>query len=116
LTKDNKYIITADRDEHIRVSQFPKGHNIETYCLGHTGFVTEIRVLPGASSQYLISGAGDATIRVWEFLKGKEVQTFNVREALGLSPLDSESEEDELTVYSLAVCERKNHIAVVVEK
>ncbi|KAF9952655.1 tRNA (guanine-N(7)-)-methyltransferase non-catalytic subunit trm82 [Mortierella alpina] len=115
LTKDNKYIITSDRDEHIRVSQYPKGHNIETYCLGHTSFVTTIKVLPGASQKYLISGAGDATIRIWEFLKGQEVQTFNIREALGMPPAEADAEDD-VTVFSFSICERKNHIAVVVEK
>ncbi|KAF9940462.1 tRNA (guanine-N(7)-)-methyltransferase non-catalytic subunit trm82 [Mortierella alpina] len=115
LTKDNKYIITSDRDEHIRVSQYPKGHNIETYCLGHTSFVTTIKVLPGASQKYLISGAGDATIRIWEFLKGQEVQTFNIREALGMPPAEADAEDD-VTVFSFSICERKNHIAVVIEK
>ncbi len=36
LTDGEKYIITADRDEHIRVSCFPKGYIIEMYCLGHS--------------------------------------------------------------------------------
>ncbi|KAG0347398.1 tRNA (guanine-N(7)-)-methyltransferase non-catalytic subunit trm82 [Podila humilis] len=115
LTKDNKYIITSDRDEHIRVSQYPKGHNIETYCLGHTSFVTTIRVLPGGSQKYLISGAGDATVRVWELMQGKEVQTFNLRDALGMPPQESDAEDD-VTVASFAVSEQKSQIAVVVEK
>ena len=35
LTPDEQYIVTADRDEHIRVSWFPRGYNVERYCLGH---------------------------------------------------------------------------------
>ncbi|KAF8939152.1 WD40-repeat-containing domain protein [Dissophora ornata] len=115
LTKDNKYIITSDRDEHIRVSQYPKGHNIETYCLGHTSFVTTIKVLPGASQKFLLSGAGDATIRVWEFLKGLEIHTFSIRDALGMPPAETD-DEDDLTVFSFSICETKSQIAVVIEK
>lgn len=39
LTPDGKYIVTADRDEHIRVSWFPQGFCIESFCLGHTQWV-----------------------------------------------------------------------------
>jgi tRNA (guanine-N(7)-)-methyltransferase subunit TRM82 len=36
LTPDDEtYIITADRDEHIRTSCFPHGYMIESFCLGH---------------------------------------------------------------------------------
>ena len=36
LSADERYVISADRDEHVRVSWYPQGWNIETFCLGHT--------------------------------------------------------------------------------
>ncbi len=34
LAPDEKFIVTADRDEHIRVSWHPESYVIESYCLG----------------------------------------------------------------------------------
>lgn len=35
MSPDDKYIITADRDEKIRVSPLTSPHNIQSFCLGH---------------------------------------------------------------------------------
>lgn len=32
---DDRYIVTADRDEKIRVSHLGSPHNIQSFCLGH---------------------------------------------------------------------------------
>ena len=40
LSRDEKYIMTADRDEHIRVSWFPQAYTIERFCLGHKKYGT----------------------------------------------------------------------------
>ena len=56
LTPDEQYIITADRDEHIRVSWFPQGYNIERYCLGHEKYVPPSRPCCRPSSESLTSG------------------------------------------------------------
>ncbi|KAF7721160.1 WD repeat-containing protein 4 [Apophysomyces ossiformis] len=78
LSTDEKFVITADRDEHIRVSQFPNGYNIETFCLGHTDVVTCVQILPWDIAK-LVSAGGDSTIRLWDYVKGKEVQMLDIR-------------------------------------
>jgi tRNA (guanine-N(7)-)-methyltransferase subunit TRM82 len=69
--QSRNYIITADRDEHIRVSRgIPQAHIIENYCLGHEDFITRL-CLPTPFPELLLSGGGDDAIYVWDFLSGR---------------------------------------------
>lgn len=75
LDPTNRYLLTADRDEKIRVSMYPNCYNIHNFCLGHTDFVTSISLLNDA---LLVSGSGDGTIRIWRYLKGVQVAVREV--------------------------------------
>lgn len=69
VASDNgrEYIITADRDEHIRISRgIPQTYVIENYCLGHQTFVTRL-CIPKYHQDILISGDGDGYILVWKW-------------------------------------------------
>ncbi|KAI1756736.1 hypothetical protein F4782DRAFT_279189 [Xylaria castorea] len=75
---DRPYIITADRDEHIRVSRgIPQSHVIETYCLGHGSFVNALCIHPSRSG-ILISGGGDNELFVWNWLAGELLCTVDL--------------------------------------
>ncbi|KAK5689721.1 tRNA (guanine-N(7)-)-methyltransferase non-catalytic subunit trm82 [Elasticomyces elasticus] len=64
--RERGYIITADRDEHIRVSRGPPhSHIIEGYCLGHTEFVSKVCLIPG--TDLLVSGGGENELYVWDW-------------------------------------------------
>ncbi|KAH6709550.1 guanine-N(7)--methyltransferase subunit trm82 [Leptodontidium sp. MPI-SDFR-AT-0119] len=73
------YIVTADRDEHIRVSRgIPQAHIIEGFCLGHTEFITRL-CFPSSRPGVLISGGGEDELFIWEWLAGKIVSKVNLK-------------------------------------
>ncbi|KAH8304633.1 hypothetical protein KR018_005017 [Drosophila ironensis] len=69
-TNDQQHIITCDRDDKIRVTNYPATFDINSYCLGHKEFVSGMALL---TDQHLVSASGDRTLRVWQFLEGLEL-------------------------------------------
>ncbi|MBV98058.1 tRNA (guanine-N(7)-)-methyltransferase non-catalytic subunit WDR4, partial [Eschrichtius robustus] len=72
VSPDDRYVLTADRDEKIRVSWAAAPHNIESFCLGHTEFVSRIFVVPD-HPELLLSSSGDCTLRLWQYRSGREL-------------------------------------------
>jgi tRNA (guanine-N(7)-)-methyltransferase subunit TRM82 len=83
------YIITADRDEHIRVSRgVPQAHIIEGFCFGHGAFISKLCM---TQSGLLVSGGGDAELLVWDWQNYKLVEKLPIRE-VALNHLKSRPE------------------------
>lgn len=77
--KPYNYILTSDRDEHIRVSRgIPQAHIIEGYCLGHTEFITKLCV-PPVYPHLLISGGGDDYLILWDWPTGRILQQLDLK-------------------------------------
>lgn len=94
-----KYIITADRDEHIRISRgIPQSHIIEGYCFGHTEFVSRI-CAPATSNtaSLLISGGGGDELFAWDLPSGTMIQKTNLKIHVEkvMSEIESRGEPDE---------------------
>lgn len=82
-TRPHQYILTSDRDEHIRVSRGPpQSHVIESYCLGHREFVSRLCLV---DSRVLVSGGGDDDLFVWDWLKGELVKRIPLKDSVRLA-------------------------------
>lgn len=74
-TPNSKYIITCDRDDKIRITNYPETHDIHGYCLGHKEFVSGLAFL---SEDNIVSISGDKTLRIWNFISGREISKFDL--------------------------------------
>lgn len=68
--------MTSDRDEKIKVSNYPATHNIEAFCVGHKEFVSSVKFLN--QEKLLLSASGDKTLRVWKFETGQQIQLIEM--------------------------------------
>ncbi|KAL7070529.1 hypothetical protein ACQ4LE_010567 [Meloidogyne hapla] len=72
ISPNGKFVLTADRDEKIRISRFPQTFVIEGFCFGHTSFVKSIACI---DDNKLISGGGDSIIYLWDLNSFKCIST-----------------------------------------
>ncbi|KAH8890961.1 hypothetical protein GQ53DRAFT_806917 [Thozetella sp. PMI_491] len=111
------YILTADRDEHIRVSRgIPQAYVIEGYCLGHEQFISKL-CIPGSRPEILISGGGDNCLFVFDWKKGKLLSRFDILEkAKSIAPAADKVAVSGLFSWRKKESERQDScIAVLIE-
>ena len=64
------YILTCDRDEHVRISRgIPQTHVIENYCSGIKEFVTKLCIVPW-QPETLVLGGGESGLGFYLWRKG----------------------------------------------
>lgn len=69
---EQQFILTSDRDEKVRVSNFPETHIIQGYLLGHSSFISCMDAISNERSLCL-TASGDGTSRLWDYKTCKEV-------------------------------------------
>lgn len=104
LSLDSKYLATCDRDEKIRISNYPNCYNIESYCLGHTQFVSCITFI---NEKLLISGSGDGSLRLWQFTQGKELSVYSFPDDIG-------AKDDKIAPLAIHSCTIDDQTIVIV--
>ncbi|PIA44969.1 hypothetical protein AQUCO_01700499v1 [Aquilegia coerulea] len=99
FSPDGRFIVSADRDFKIRVTVFPKNpfsgaHEIQSFCLGHTEFVSCLSFVCTQEHPqgFLLSGSGDSTVRLWDVRSGSLLDTCEVGSEAGLSECDGKEE------------------------
>ncbi|KAH7170646.1 hypothetical protein EDB81DRAFT_876668 [Dactylonectria macrodidyma] len=112
-----RYILTADRDEHIRVSRYiPQAYVIDGFCFGHKEFISAMTI-PHSRAEVLISGGGDEELFLWDWKAAKLLSKTSILSLAqeiapgltkvavsGLQTLVYPTKEGNL-VYVVAICE-----------
>ncbi|KAL6978548.1 hypothetical protein U1Q18_020216 [Sarracenia purpurea var. burkii] len=100
FSADGRFLVSADRDFKIRVTVFPKkpldgAHEIQSFCLGHTEFVSCLAFVCASNypEGFLVSGSGDSTVRLWDITSGSLLDTCEFGAEVGLP--ENNGKEDE---------------------
>ncbi|KTW29273.1 hypothetical protein T552_01228 [Pneumocystis carinii B80] len=116
VTNECDYLITSDRDEHIKISCLPKCVVIKGYCLGHEEFVSKLCILSW-KPDILISGGGDAYLFVWnwrnqELLSKIDLINLFYEKDGGKYVLDKEK----IAIIGIQEIPARKEIAIIIQK
>ncbi|KAM4559412.1 tRNA (guanine-N(7)-)-methyltransferase non-catalytic subunit wdr4 isoform 5-T5 [Odontesthes bonariensis] len=114
MSPDDKYIITADRDEKVRVSRHRYPYSIQSFCLGHQQFVSALQI-PSGHPHWLLSGSGDGTVKLWEYESGRRLQSWDLAQ-LEETMCSQTVKEKNPTVCRVSSSPDGRHVAVLCER
>ncbi|NWQ77781.1 WDR4 methyltransferase, partial [Columbina picui] len=109
LSPDDRYILTADRDEKIRVSLAKAPYCIVSYCLGHEDCLS----LPEGLlviDLYLLPSVQDSTLRLWEYKSGEEVHCCHLNSICGP---ETTKTDQKCPVSRITYCCQGGYVAVL---
>lgn len=102
------YILSADRDEHIKISHFPQSFIVDKWLFGHSQFVSSI-CSPIWKSNFLFSAGGDDFVYLWDWESGKKLSEFKYSELikphlndLHLAPSRFQNEANDVIEYAVS--------------
>jgi tRNA (guanine-N(7)-)-methyltransferase subunit TRM82 len=115
LCAADKFLVTCDRDEKIRVSHFPNAYSIQSFCLGHTDYVSRLGYFEDID--LLISASGDGTIKLWNYQVGCLQDNVNCSEFLSSNGKSENTSNLMATTHPMGIrclccCAKKHHFAV----
>ncbi|CCJ31513.1 unnamed protein product [Pneumocystis jirovecii] len=113
VTHDSKYLITSDRDEHIKIS----------YCLGHHEFVSKLCILSW-EQDILISGGGDPYLFIWnwrtqELLCKIDLIDLFYEKLQSMDRINKDIyvlEKKKIAIIGIQEIPQKKEIAIIIEK
>ncbi|XP_052169941.1 uncharacterized protein LOC127786522 isoform X2 [Diospyros lotus] len=122
FSPDGRFIVSADRDFKIRVTTFPNkpldgAHEIQSFCLGHTEFVSCLAFVCASDflTGFLVSGSGDSTVRLWDIISGSLLDTCEVGAEAGLVKSNGKEEESFPAVTNLCAIPNSSLVAVTIQ-
>ena len=123
MNHDSSLLLTADRDEKLRVSRFPNAAIIESYCLGHKASLTKV-ACSTVTPELVVSTSVDNTLKLWNMKTGTLLASETLLSGVEVShePLDEGADADDdgrkeansLLKVSLAISPKTNIVAVFV--
>jgi len=82
-------ILTSDRDEKVRVSSFPQTFNVEGYLLGHSSYISDVKIIrTKLAGSKCITCSGDGTMRLFDYESFEQNTQINI-------PVQSQDKTDE---------------------
>lgn len=117
-----QFVLTGDRDEHIKITNFPKSYVVKHWLFGHHEFVSCLHICD-FDNTLLISGGGDDYLVLWRWFTAEKlaqidlrdlIQPFLTEEHLPPARFLAEDSPMEISVTKVATCTINNTRMIVV--